>query len=210
MVRLDLHAQRQAEEDGAEEHFREPAALGFCTPVGIDERGQHPREEGDCLHLRVVAHLDDLEVVRAERDGHGAANRERPADPEREHQQKRAQQGDEQVGCRPLTREQQVVDVLRGIPAVLGGDRRRGHTAEHRIRPVGRVVRVCSIPLRRLMRHPHIARYVTLVHNLSVQHLRHEGVAEHEEKEDGAEGDADVFQQFLVHVLLVFGGNPLQ
>ena len=63
MVGLDLQAQRQAEQDGAEEHFREPAALGFGAPVGIHQRGQHPREEGDRLHLRVVAHLDDLEIV---------------------------------------------------------------------------------------------------------------------------------------------------
>ena len=37
--------------------------MSQCSPVSEDNAGQHPREIGDCLHLGVVTHLDDLEII---------------------------------------------------------------------------------------------------------------------------------------------------
>ena len=205
MVRLDLQAQRHPEEHGPEERFRQPPALPLRAAIRVHQRRQHPREEGDRLHFGVVAHLDDLEIVRAERHGHGTAERQRPADSEGEHQQEGSQQGDEQVSRRALSGKQQIINGLRIISAVLRGDGRRGHPAEHGIRPIGRVVRMRGIPLAHLVRHPHVARNIALVHDLPVQYLRHEPIAEHEEKDDGAEAYSDVLQQFLlVHSGLFF------
>jgi len=58
------------------------------------------------------------------------------------------------------------------------------------------------IPFAHLVRHADKTRYVALVHDLPVEHLRHEAVTEHEEEHDGADAYPDVFQQFL----LIHGG----
>ena len=205
MVRLNLHTQRHPEEHGPEERFRQPPALSLRAAVRIHQRRQHPREEGDRLHLGVVAHLDDLEIVRAERHGHGAAERQRPTDSEGQHEQESPQQGNEQVGRRTLSGKQQIINGLRIIPAVLRGNGRRGHAAEHGVRPIGRIVRMRGIPLVHLVRHPHISRDIALVHDFPVQHLRYVPVTEQEEKDDGSEAYSDVLQQFLlVHSGLFF------
>ena len=71
MVGLDLHAEGKAEEGGAKER---PFVL-----IGVHQSGQDPGHKGYSLHLCVVPHLDNLEIVTAEGYGNCAANGHRPA-----------------------------------------------------------------------------------------------------------------------------------
>ena len=204
VVGLDLHAQRQAEKGGTEKGFPGLRA-GFRTTrtIGINQRRQHPGHEGDGLHLGIVPHLDNLEIVAAEGDGHGAAQGNRPIHPQCQEQQEGPQQRNEQVGGRPLSGEEPVVNPLGVIPLVLRGNGRGGHSAEHGIRPVGGVVRVGLVPLGHLMRHAHIAGNVALVHDFTVQNLRHKTVTQRQEQGDGAQADGDIFHDTFHAVILL-------
>ena len=90
VVGLDLQAQRQAEKDGAKQRL--PVRL--ARAIRIHQRRQHPRHKGDGLHLGVVAYLDDLEIVTAERHGDGPANGQGHAYTHCQEQQESAQQSD--------------------------------------------------------------------------------------------------------------------
>ena len=221
VVGFDLQAQGQAEEGGPQHCFRKsaPEERGFSgcicpyrvakrrirrnlfppegAAIGEHHGGQHPGHEGDGLHLGVVSHLDNLEVIAAEGDGYGPAYGHRQAYPEGQHQEKSTQQRDEQVSGRTFSDKKQVVDGLRPVSAVLGRDGRGGHAAEHGICPVCGVVRMCLVPLVHLVRHPDITGYVALVHNLTLQHLRHESITQGKEQGHDARSDSYLFPIFF-------------
>ena len=203
MVGLHLHAERQAEEHGSKEAF--PSTIGL---VRINQRSQHPGHEGDGLHLGVVAHLNNLEVVAAECDGYGTAHRDGQAYAQGQEQQQRTQHSDKEPGGRTFAGEQGLVQRLGIVSAVLGGDGRGGHTAEHGICPVGGVVRVGLIPLAHFVGHAHITGNIALVHYFSFQHLRHKAVTEGQEQHNNAQGNANFLEQFFIHVYLLFPEDP--
>ena len=198
VVGLDLEAQRKAEKDGPQQDF--PNAFGL---VRVNQGGQNPGHQGDGLHLGIVAHLDNLEVIAAERHGNGAHKGHRPADSQRQHQQEGAQQRYKEPGGRTLAGKQQVVQRLGIVSAVLGRNGRGGHSAEHRVGPVRGVVGVGLVPLRHLVRHSHIAGDVALVHNLAFQHLRHKAVTQRQEQRHNPQGE-DYFLPNIFHFAVLF------
>ena len=191
MVGLDLQGKRKAEKGGAQEGF--PA---FGT-IRVHQRGEDPGHEGDGLHLGVVTHLDNLEVVAAEGHGNGPAQGDGPVHPQREEQQKRPQQSNEQVRGRPFSHQEQLVQPLGVVPFVLCRYRRGGHAPEHGIRPVRGIVRVRGVPLTHLVRHAHKAGDVALVHNFTVQHLRHKSVAQRQENGNHTQANGYILPIFL-------------
>ena len=154
--------------------------------VSEDQCGQNPGQEGEGLHLGVVADLDDLQVVGAEGDGDGAADGQKRVYPQGEHQQPGAQQRDEQVGRRAASGQQEIVDLLRPVPARGGVDRGGRHPAEHRFGPRGGIVGVGGVPAHHLVRHPLPARDVALVDDLAAEYLRYVGVGEDEQADHDA------------------------
>ena len=96
MIGLDLQAQREAKEYG-------PQKL-VTALIRKHQRRQHPGHEGNGLHLGIVPHLDNLEIVAAERHGNSATNSYRHTHAHGQEQKERSQEGNEQVGCRTLTR----------------------------------------------------------------------------------------------------------
>ena len=125
MVGFDLHAKGQAEEGRAKDcHDNRFFALlrmtgktlvtlsallvilsvseGSTSLIGINQRRQHPRHKGNCLHFGVVAHLDYLEIVAAESHGYCTANGHRPAYTKGQEQQERAKQSNKQIRSRAL------------------------------------------------------------------------------------------------------------
>ena len=137
VVGLDLEAQRQSEQNRTQESLRKPAlpplgGLGFqCLPVSEHHRSKHPRKECQCLHLGVVTHLDDLQVIRAEGHGDGSSNGQELVYSERQHKQEGSQQGNEQPGGRPFPGHQQVVQSLGPVPFGRWHERSRRHSSEH-------------------------------------------------------------------------------
>ena len=210
MVGLDLETEGEAEERRAEEGRETPGQAGSdggrhgrlrsaisSSAVGVHQRRKHPGHEGDGLHLGVVAHLDNLEVVAAEGHGDGSSHGHGPAYTQGQEQQEGAQQAHENPRGRALARKQQLVERLRVVSSVLGGDGRGGHAAEHGVRPVRGVVRMGLVPLTHLVRHAHIAGDVALVHDLAVQHLRHKTVTQGQEQGHDAQGQG----YFLPNIL---------
>ena len=110
-------------------------------------------------------------------------------DPEREHQQEGSEKGDEQVGRRPLSEHQEIIDFLGPVPLGKRRKGRRRHPAEHRIRPEGGVVRMGLVPQFHLAGHPQKAGNIALVHDFSLKDLRDEPVGKHQEKQNDAAGD---------------------
>ena len=203
VVGLDLQAERQGEQHRPEQRLEQPLRTAIPRfPVGVDQRGQHPGEEGQGLHLGIVSHLDDLQVVGAERNGHGADDGGNEVHPQGEHQQESPQQAEEEPGRRPLARQQ---DLFQGGGPVAGGggmERGDGHPAEHRIGPQGGIVRMRSVEFLHLVGHAHIAGNVALVHDLPAQHAGDEPVGEHQEEGDDAQREAGLSQQcILVHTI---------
>ena len=190
VVGLNLETERKAEEGCAQKRFPYGffASLRMTRTVSVNQRRQHPGHEGDGLHLGVVAHLDNLEVVAAEGHGDGASYGHGPADAQGKKQQEGAQQAYEYPRSRTLACKEQLVERLRIVSAVLGGDGRGGHAAEHGVCPVGWIVRVGLVPLAHLMRHAHIAGNVALVHYLAVQNLRHKTVTQGQKQGHDAQG----------------------
>ena len=74
MVGLNLETQCHGKQHGPEDSFGKPV-LPACSSflffsqgckgasVGEYHSCQHPWHEGDCLHLGVVPHLDNLQIV---------------------------------------------------------------------------------------------------------------------------------------------------
>ena len=91
MVGLDLQAQRQTEQDRSQKGLRKPSfpSLAFLLRQSLSvseyHGGQDPRQEGQGLHLGVVADLYDLQVVGAEGNGHGTSDSQELVYPERKH-----------------------------------------------------------------------------------------------------------------------------
>ena len=177
MVGLHLAVHREPEEGRSQEH-----SGPFFGPVGVYEGRQRPRDERDGLHLGVVSYLDYLEVVGAEGDGHRAACRYERIHPEGQQQEEGPEERNEQIGGGALAGVHEKVVEPQGEVAVArlveGNDR---HAAEHRLGPGGLVVRMGGIPFPGLVRHSQIARDVALVHYLTAQNLRYEGVRQHQE-----------------------------
>ena len=208
MVGLDLEAQRQAEQRRPEDGARQPtvfpgrggsclrsaAAPGLPATVGDsqslviskDQRSEYPGQERQGLHLRIVADLDDLQVVGAERDGDGAAHGNQRMDAEGEHQQPRAQQRKEEVGGRAAARQQEIIDRLRPVALRGGVDGGRRHAAEHGLRPGGLVVGMGGVPFHHLVGHALPAGDVALVDDLAAQDLGDIGVGEYEQADHDA------------------------
>ena len=176
MVRLDLEAHEQSEHGRPERAQRQPFFLLQRRIVGIHEGGEHPRQERDRLHLRVVADLYDLEVVRAEshRDRTSDGNQRMHA--ERQHKQPRTHQRYEKICRRAASGQQEIIDLLRPVAVGRRMYRGRRHASEHRLGPCGRVVGMRSVPVHHLLGHALPAGDVALIDDLAVQHLRHIGV----------------------------------
>ena len=96
MVGLDLETQGQAEEHCPQKGLGKPftpCRRGFavqvldCRLISEYERSQDPGKEGKGLHLRVVPHLDDLEVVGTERNRNRTDYRHKDVDSEGKHQE---------------------------------------------------------------------------------------------------------------------------
>ena len=178
MIGLDLQAQREAKEYGPKKLV---AAL-----IRIHQPRQHPRHKGNSLHFGVVTHLDNLEIVAAERHGNSTANSNRHAHAHGQEQQERSQKRNEQISSRPLSRQENVVNPLRIVSSILRRDGCSRHAAEHGVGPVRGIVGVRSVPLVHLMGHAQITGDVALVHNLTFQHLRHKAVAEGQKQQHNA------------------------
>ena len=187
MVGFDLETQCKPEQGGSQQGFPQPAAGFFllqtafsfqCGPIGIDQGGQHPRQEGDGLHLGVVAHLDNLDIIGTEGHRHRSAQGQDALDSQAQHEQEGAQQRNEQIGGRPFAGEQEIIDLLRPVALARGADGGCGHAAEHGVRPGRRVIGMCFVPLRHLVRHADIAGDVALVYDFAGQDLRHEAVCQ--------------------------------
>ena len=179
MVGLHLAVYGKAEERRAQKH---PGP--FLGPVGVYEGRQRPWDERDGLHLGVVPHLDNLEVVGAEGDGHRAPCGQKRIDPEGQQQEEGSEERHEQIGGGTLAGVHEQVIEPQGEVAVAGlveGD--DGHAAEHRLGPGGLVVRVGGIPFPGFVRHSQIARDVALVHYLTAENLRYKGIGQHQESQ---------------------------
>ena len=202
MICLNLHAQGKSKEDGAKEHTRpfpgKYSGESLSTAIIRKyQRSKHPWHEGYSLHLGVVAHLDNLEIVAAEGNGHGPAKGQRPAYTKRQKQQKCTQKCHKQVCGRTLAGKKQIVQHLCVVSAVLGGDGRCGHAAKHGVCPVSGIVRMLFVPGVHLMGHTHIAGDVALVHYLSLKYLRHKAIAEGKQQRHHSNAYCNLFPNFL-------------
>ena len=110
--------------------------------IGEDHSGKHPREVCDGLHLRIVAHLDDLHIVRTECDRDSASYRHHLPCAERKHQQKTADQREKQIACRTFSSKKKVVDGIGPISLETVDGSCSRHSSEHRIGPCSGVVRI--------------------------------------------------------------------
>ena len=182
MVGLDLEAQRKAEQGGSYCAESQPVLLFKSYVPGVRQGGENPGQEGYCLHLGVVPHLDNLKVVGAERHGNCASQGEQRMHAERKHQKPGSQQRDEKIGCGTAACQKKVVKRLGPVAFGRGVDGGRGHTGEHRTGPRGLVVGMGGIPLHHLVGHTLPAGYIALIHYLTAQNLRHETIGEHEEQ----------------------------
>ncbi|MBR4134459.1 MAG: 50S ribosome-binding GTPase, partial [Bacteroidales bacterium] len=212
VIGLDLETHGKSEKNRSQERLRKPTFPTFnlfkCAAVCEDEGRQSPWEEGYGLHLGVVSDLDDLEIVRAERYRDGSSCRQHGVDAEGKQQQEPSQQGNEQVCSRPFPCQQGIIDGLRPVTLPRCGDDGRGHSTEHRICPIGWVVRMGLIPFVHLVRHSDIAGDVALVHDLTAQHLWDEGVGDDEEKQDDTRERQYSFQSFAhITVLVLLSWN---
>ena len=186
VVRFDLEAQRESEEHGSQRDVRQPVAqlsLLFCRSVGIYQGRQHPREKGDCLHLGVVSHLYYLHVVGAERHCDGTGHGHRLPASGREQQEQRAQQGYENIRCRPASQQQEPVERIGQVAVEIVIHRNARHSAEHRIGPERRVVRIRLVVFHDLVCHSGPSGYVGLVHNLAFQHRVHVSIGKCQKKQ---------------------------
>ncbi len=227
VIGLDLETQGETEQDGSEQGFRKPGFPTFCRFDRLGDRAvrslslpngrtkpwpkrravcenhsrKRPRQERDRLHLGVVPDLDDLEVVRAIRDGDSPSNSKNLVHTQREHQQKGSQQGDEQPVSRPLSFHQKTVQRLCPVPIAGRNERSGRHPAEHGVRPVSRVVRMSVVPCHSLLRHASVAGDVALVDNLAGQHLRHKAIGENQKQQHNPGIYSNLLHQSLVHNL---------
>ena len=146
VVGLDLKTQEKSESRRAESCVRQPPFLLQGYVPHIRNCRKHPREEGYGLHLGVVPHLYNLEVIRAESYGDGTSYRYQRVYSEREHQKPRAQKRNEKICGRSFACHQKIVEPLR--PVTFGGSMNRGcgHASEHGFCPCRLVVRVSRIP----------------------------------------------------------------
>ena len=92
MVGLDLERECKPEKSRAQSR-QSPFTVAFGSRLAVGEHhsGKHPRQERKGLHLGIMAHLDNLDIVGAESHGHGAAGSHQRAYAQRKHQQKGAQ-----------------------------------------------------------------------------------------------------------------------
>ena len=111
MVGLDLHAHCKTEKGAAEHGDREPGLppLPFAENGAVSEYdgSHHPRQEGNSLHLGVVAHLDDLDVVGAESHRHRTGDSHESVHSQRKQQQERSKQTHKKIGGGTLALEEQ-------------------------------------------------------------------------------------------------------
>ena len=90
------------------------ASVSHIT-IRINQRRQHPRHKGNCLHFGVVSNLDYLEIVTAEGHGYCAAYGHRPAYAKGQEQQERTKQCDKQICGRALASKKRIINPLGQI-----------------------------------------------------------------------------------------------
>ena len=116
---------------------------GFqCRAIGEDDSGKNPREEGDCLHLGVMAHLDDLHIIRTECHCNCSCHGNDLACSQGKHQQEGSEKGNEQIARRPAAYHQELIYLLGPVAIEIINESRSRHAAEHRICPCSRVSRI--------------------------------------------------------------------
>ena len=205
MIGLNLEVEGKAEKHGPGEHCgrlsESSASLFSChrfqgSSVGKDYCGKNPGRPGDGHHFSVVPHLYNLEIVGAEGYRHCAGRGKQGAYSECQHQQERAEKGNQQITGRPFTNEKCIVYRLCGVAALVPVKHGRGHSSEHGISPECRLVGVFGVPGIGLVSHSYIAADIALINDFPAQDLRHEAVGQNYESED----DSDILQnRFFIH-----------
>ena len=183
VVCLDLHAEGECEENSSEDGLRQPFLAGECRPVCEYDSGENPREEGDRLHLCVVADLDDLHVVCAEGNGDSSCDCKHLAHSHRDHQKESSKEGYKEVASRTLSEHDEFVERFCPVSFKVVCNSGGRHSSEHRSGPCGRIVRVRLIMFKGFMRHSFPSRDIALINDLSVQYLRYETVCYSRQKE---------------------------
>ena len=201
MVGLDLHTQGQGEKHRTEHRQGEPfspgSLVGKSTAIGENQACKHPGSECKGLHLCVVPHLDDLEIVGTESHRNGSCNGKNLVDSQGEHQQKSPEKGHEKIVGRPESSRQKLVQRFCPVSLKLVVHRHGRHSPEDGVRPQGPVVGMGGIVGGYFICNAFPGRYVRLIQHLSRKHLRHEAVGEGEEEEDDARVD-EAGGQYLV------------
>ena len=187
MVCLDLERYGDAEHRRSKQKQRPSAARGKALfhrlAISEYERGKHPGQERNSLHLGVMPDLDNLYVVRAECNGNGTSGGYERTHTQRKQQEESAQKRNEKIRGRTLAGKQQIIDRLHQV--ALGGThyRRRGHSGKHGARPHCAVVGVIFVPYQALLRHAHPAGDVSLIDDFSRKDVGNKCVAQHKEAE---------------------------